>query len=117
LQVVTFLKVGPISPLGKWETTRVLSVWNDSAMMSNLDYVKEIGLRTQQAFENGRLEEFADLMNEHWVYKRKRSAGISNSQIDEWYEVAIRNGLNSFCLISLGHSRRPFSHPTTARCA
>jgi D-glycero-alpha-D-manno-heptose-7-phosphate kinase len=74
----------------------------NSTMISNLTYVKEIGFRTQQAFEEGRLEDFADLMNEHWVYKRKRSAGISNGQIDEWYELALRNGALGGKLIGAG---------------
>jgi D-glycero-alpha-D-manno-heptose-7-phosphate kinase len=74
----------------------------DSAMISNLNYVKDIGLRTQRAFENGRLEEFAALMNEHWEYKRKRSAGISNGQIDEWYELALANGALGGKLIGAG---------------
>jgi D-glycero-alpha-D-manno-heptose-7-phosphate kinase len=74
----------------------------DGAMISNLNYVKEIGLRSQQAFESGRLEEFASLMNEHWEYKRKRSAGISNGQIDEWYELALKNGALGGKLIGAG---------------
>jgi D-glycero-alpha-D-manno-heptose-7-phosphate kinase len=74
----------------------------DGAMINNLNYIKEIGLRTQQAFENGRLEEFADLMNEHWEYKKKRSAGMSNGQIDEWYELARKNGALGGKLIGAG---------------
>jgi D-glycero-alpha-D-manno-heptose-7-phosphate kinase len=74
----------------------------DADMIANLHYVKELGLRTQQAFENGKLEEFAALMNEHWMHKRKRSAGISNSHIDEWYELAMSNGALGGKLIGAG---------------
>jgi D-glycero-alpha-D-manno-heptose-7-phosphate kinase len=71
-------------------------------MISNLHYVKELGLRTRQAFEAGRLGEFAEIMNEHWQYKRKRSSGISNEKIDEWYELAMANGALGGKLIGAG---------------
>ena len=29
-------------------------------------------------------------MHEHWEHKRERSAGMSNPQIDEWYELGRR---------------------------
>ncbi len=74
----------------------------DGAMIGNLNYIKEIGLRTQRAFENGKLEDFAALMNEHWQYKRKRSAGMSNGQIDEWYDLALKNGALGGKLIGAG---------------
>jgi D-glycero-alpha-D-manno-heptose-7-phosphate kinase len=74
----------------------------DAGMIANLHYVKELGLRTQQAFEKGKLGEFAALMNEHWMHKRKRSAGISNSHIDEWYELAMNNGALGGKLIGAG---------------
>jgi len=74
----------------------------DPVMISNLHYVKDLGLRTRQAFENGKLGDFAALMNEHWEYKRKRSSGISNEKIDEWYELAMQNGALGGKLIGAG---------------
>jgi D-glycero-alpha-D-manno-heptose-7-phosphate kinase len=74
----------------------------DPAMIANLHQVKDLGLRTQQAFESGKLSEFADLMNEHWEQKRKRSSGISNGQIDEWYELARSNGALGGKLVGAG---------------
>jgi D-glycero-alpha-D-manno-heptose-7-phosphate kinase len=38
---------------------------DDSEMLENLHFVKDLGLRSYQALEEGRLEEFADLMNSH----------------------------------------------------
>ena len=31
-------------------------------------------------------------MDTHWQHKKKRSSGMSNAQIDEWYAMALRNG-------------------------
>ena len=30
---------------------------------------------------------FGELMHEHWEHKKQRSGGMSNPQIDEWYEL------------------------------
>ena len=31
-------------------------------------------------------------MKVHWEHKKKRSGGMSNPQIDEWYDLALANG-------------------------
>ena len=41
-------------------------------------------------------------MNVHWEHKKKRSGGMSNSQIDEWYEYALKNGALGGKLIGAG---------------
>ncbi|HLB57938.1 MAG TPA: galactokinase, partial [Gammaproteobacteria bacterium] len=51
---------------------------------------------------NGNLHEFADLMNAHWERKKQRSAKMSNSKIDEWYEIAIKNGALGGKMIGAG---------------
>lgn len=74
----------------------------DETMLENLNFTKELGVRSQRALESGRLGDFADLMNVHWEHKRKRSDGMSNSCIDEWYELARRNGALGGKLIGAG---------------
>ena len=41
-------------------------------------------------------------MDEHWQQKKNRSRDMSNSQIDEWYETAKRNGALGGKLIGAG---------------
>ena len=31
-------------------------------------------------------------MHEHWEHKKKRSKGMTNPKIDEWYNLGIKNG-------------------------
>lgn len=64
----------------------------DKAMIENLHFVKELGKRSQQALEAGELEEFARLMHLHWERKKERSQGMSNKDIDAWYDCAMANG-------------------------
>jgi D-glycero-alpha-D-manno-heptose-7-phosphate kinase len=74
----------------------------NSDMIRNLDYIKELGERSRQALESGRLADFGKLMDEHWQHKKRRSGGMSNQQIDEWYDHAMRNGAIGGKLIGAG---------------
>lgn len=68
------------------------STEKSQAMLDNLHFVKELGLKSQAALEQNDLHEFANLMNMHWEYKKQRSANMSNSDIDDWYALARKNG-------------------------
>jgi D-glycero-alpha-D-manno-heptose-7-phosphate kinase len=74
----------------------------DARMLDNLNYVKELGSRSLKALETGRLMEFGELMHEHWTHKRGRSSGVSNATIDDWYDLAMRNGAVGGKLIGAG---------------
>lgn len=65
---------------------------SDKAMVENLHFVKELGLQSQSALEDGKLDEFARLMDVHWQRKKERSVAMSNQQINEWYDCAMANG-------------------------
>jgi len=75
---------------------------NDSSIIENLHFVKELGYKSQRAFESGDLEKFAELMNVHWEYKKQRSNAMSNSKINEWYDIAHKNGALGGKLIGAG---------------
>ncbi len=64
----------------------------DEDMLNNMHYVKDLGLRSKDSLLAGRTSEFGVLMREHWEHKRKRSKSMSNPQIDEWYELGMKNG-------------------------
>jgi D-glycero-alpha-D-manno-heptose-7-phosphate kinase len=74
----------------------------DPDMVANLHYVKELGRRSQAALQAGKLEDFGALMHEHWLHKKKRSSGMSNPKIDEWYELGMRHGATGGKLIGAG---------------
>jgi len=75
---------------------------SDHDMLENLHYVKELGLRSQQALESSDTWLFGELMHEHWEHKKRRSGGMSNPQIDEWYELARTNGALGGKLVGAG---------------
>ena len=71
-------------------------------MIDNLHFIKELGLKSQEALEKGDLPEFAELMNIHWRHKKNRSKSMSNNQIDDWYELALKNGALGGKMIGAG---------------
>jgi D-glycero-alpha-D-manno-heptose-7-phosphate kinase len=75
---------------------------SDPEMIQNLHYVKELGLRSQRALEAGRITEFGEILHEHWEHKKRRSSGMSNPQVDEWYELGRANGALGGKLVGAG---------------
>jgi len=75
---------------------------NDTVMIENLHETKELGHKSLAALESGNLEEFARLMDVHWRRKQARNPGISNAQIDSWYDHAVANGALGGKLIGAG---------------
>jgi D-glycero-alpha-D-manno-heptose-7-phosphate kinase len=41
-------------------------------------------------------------MNVHWEYKKRRSMNMSNSIIDDWYQLAMENGARGGKMIGAG---------------
>ena len=74
----------------------------DPEMIQNLHYVKELGLRSQKVLESGKTAEFGEIMHEHWLHKKRRTQGMSNPQIDEWYELGRSNGALGGKLVGAG---------------
>ena len=71
-------------------------------MIDNLHFVKKLGQDSRQALEAGDLRGFAELMHVHWEHKKKRTAGMSNTTIDDYYQFARENGAMGGKLIGAG---------------
>jgi D-glycero-alpha-D-manno-heptose-7-phosphate kinase len=75
---------------------------SDEEMLRNLHYVKELGLRSREILEAGDTAKFGALMHEHWEHKKRRSQGMSNAQIDQWYQLGRNNGALGGKLVGAG---------------
>jgi len=64
----------------------------NKATIERLHKIKEIGMRTKKIFESGNIDEFGELLHEHWLTKKELSDKISDSFIDQAYETAMANG-------------------------
>jgi D-glycero-alpha-D-manno-heptose-7-phosphate kinase len=74
----------------------------DPEMRANLDRTKEIGLESRRLLEIGDLEQYAELMHEHWENKRRRSPGMANEQIDRLYTLARMSGVIGGKIVGAG---------------
>ena len=61
-------------------------------MIKNLDFIKNIGLKSKKYLLSGDLGKFAELMNVHWEYKQSRSKQMTNKKITKYYKDALKNG-------------------------
>ena len=75
---------------------------DDAEMIENLDFIKDLGLKSKAALEAGDTQAFGELMNEHWVQKKRRSSSMSNEKIDRCYEIALSNGAVGGKLVGAG---------------
>jgi len=80
------------------DATAILEKQNDATrskdhtVVGSLREIKDIGLEIRDAISKGNLRRFGELLDIHWQYKKRLSEGISNAQIDAWYELAKENG-------------------------
>ena len=81
---------------------KVKSQQNDQDMLNNLHYVKDLGYRSRDALVEGKTQVFGELMHEHWEHKKRRSGGMSNPNIDHWYELGLQNGAIGGKLVGAG---------------
>ena len=78
------------------------TIKNDQAMLDNLHFVKTLGVECRTALEAGHTAKFGALMHDHWEHKKRRSGGMSNPQIDEWYELGRTHGALGGKLVGAG---------------
>jgi D-glycero-alpha-D-manno-heptose-7-phosphate kinase len=65
---------------------------NKDDAVARMHRIKEIGYETKKLLLEGNLDRFGELMHEHWTNKRKLASNMTDSAIDEHYEVARKAG-------------------------
>lgn len=63
-----------------------------TGVVDSLHRTRELGYKIKEALETGELDRFGQLLHEHWLNKKRRSAEISDPDIDRWYDLARCNG-------------------------
>lgn len=56
----------------------------------------------QKTLKKNNLRPIGEIINKNWKLKKKMSGGISNEQIDKWYETAVKNGAQGGKLLGAG---------------
>lgn len=82
----------------KQSASSILSVQNkktesgDKDTIERLHRIKDMGHQTKKIFEKGDINEFGEILHEHWLTKKGLSDKISDDYIDEVYETARKHG-------------------------
>jgi D-glycero-alpha-D-manno-heptose-7-phosphate kinase len=84
------------------EEQRGRSNQDDDTVLDSLHFIKNIGLQSKVALEKGDTSTFGSLMNEHWMYKKRRSQSMSNENIDRCYRNAMDAGALGGKLVGAG---------------
>lgn len=74
----------------------------DEIVIESLKEIQKYGFRIKDALEDGNLDMFGELMNLHWIEKKKRSNTMSNPEIDKWYKIGMENGALGGKLVGAG---------------
>lgn len=61
-------------------------------VVESMHTIKEIGKKMYQGLQKSHVNLVGELMDVHWQTKKRVSSKMSNPQIDEWYELAKKNG-------------------------
>jgi len=71
-------------------------------ILENLNFVKQLGLGIEDAIRSHYYDTVGHLFHKHWLNKKKRDSQITNSKIDELYELAYCQGVLGGKLLGLG---------------
>jgi D-glycero-alpha-D-manno-heptose-7-phosphate kinase len=64
----------------------------DKNTLERLHKIKEIGMYTKKVLEAGKIDEFGEILHNHWLTKKGLSDKVSDGFIDEVYDTALKNG-------------------------
>ena len=64
----------------------------DARVLESLHRTKDLGYCIKESLEQGDIERFGLLLDEHWQTKKRRSGKVSAPQLDDWYDLAKANG-------------------------
>jgi D-glycero-alpha-D-manno-heptose-7-phosphate kinase len=79
------------------------SRYDDKKIKNTLSKISEMSISGATFLRGGKLSEFGALLNEAWVEKKKLSDSISNINIDEYYDIAMKSGALGGKLIGAGN--------------
>ncbi len=81
----------------KRDTNEILS----QSSTEGLDRIQELAWQAKEALEKKDFDQYGRLLNEHWQFKKKRGP-MTNSQIDEYYEMGLDLGALGGKLVGAG---------------
>ncbi|PJE63244.1 hypothetical protein COU88_00580, partial [Candidatus Roizmanbacteria bacterium CG10_big_fil_rev_8_21_14_0_10_39_6] len=61
-------------------------------VITMLDQIKDLGFQAKKYLLAGKIDDFGATFHQHWLLKKNLSNKVSNPQIDDWYNEAMKMG-------------------------
>lgn len=74
----------------------------DPQVLERLHRIKQMGLDSRRIFESGNIDDFGEMLHEHWLAKKGLSKKISEPFIDEAYDAARAHGARGGKVVGAG---------------
>lgn len=65
---------------------------DEKIVLESMNHIKEIGYNVKKALTEDDIDKFGELLHEHWTVKKRISNKMSNPDIDQWYNLGLKNG-------------------------
>lgn len=75
---------------------------NESDKYNNLIKMTELAYQLKESLENEDLNSFGEILHKGWLLKKELASKITNSEIDKYYDIAIKNGATGGKLLGAG---------------
>lgn len=76
---------------------------SDRNTLEHLHSIKECAVLMRTCLEEGRLSEIGEIMTDDWEHKKELAEGVTNSEIDRIFDIAIANGAEGGKLLGGGN--------------
>lgn len=80
------------------------NIRSSNKVVHNLDKMVALAHELKQELTQGNIESMGDILHRGWIYKKELANGISNPQIDHYYQVAREHGALGGKLLGAGGS-------------
>lgn len=82
------------------EQNNNISMYTEKRKM--VEKMVELTYFLREDLQRNRLDTFGEILHKNWIFKKSLTGGISNPQIDKWYEIALKNGAIGGKLLGAG---------------
>jgi D-glycero-alpha-D-manno-heptose-7-phosphate kinase len=86
----------------KVQNSLVQGIRKGSQTLEHLHTIKKLGLETETAFRTGNVDQYSEILENHWRAKQKLSDAISNSRVNQLYQLAMDSGAMGGKIVGAG---------------
>lgn len=83
-------------------TEQKANMQNDKAKVENLHKMVALAKDLREELLKGNIDSMGEILHAGWMYKKELASGISNQSIDNYYDIAMKNGATGGKLLGAG---------------